>query len=297
MYSNAMNQIGNITFLGEADNPVQKLRVEATSTDAGFISYEWTYVDTLDQNNYLTGTHYTLEGVDEYVPIAETEIEEIPHKMYYKRNGSGDNISYEPTSFRVEEGLQLYEKTHVVNISNHMEGKKQGSTETDVIANTVGKYYATATNTVGGNEATTSSLTLVFPGPEILDYTEEGNLPNNSYLNNGGEGSISVQVEVDERGAKPTFEWQYGTSNVGPFAALTDANFSQTDLDKWSINEAGNELTINNKPGFYRVLATSTRNYATIDKMSDITKVTLPLGAPTITSPLADTAISSLYGA
>lgn len=65
-------------------------------------------------------------------------------------------------------------------------------------------------------------------------------------------------------------------------------------------SKVGNKgiLKIAGKPGFYKVIPASTRNYHTIELDEEMTtKVTMPLQFPVITSPAKDTALTSLYGA
>ena len=291
-------------------NPNQVLRVEATSTDAGVITYEWKYIDTV-QPAPIGGNIYKITGTDEYRAIPETEIEAVPHKMYYTKTVVNGADVYTPTEFRVEEGLELYEKTNYINVFqdnpydenhrrtgnhlNHNTSEPYGASANHAIPHVAGKYYAIAKNTVGDNSAINESLTIVFPAPEHLEFTETGNLAPNNYLRSTGEGSISVTVEVDERGAKPTYQWLFSNSLTGTYVPINDPSLAE-DANKWSVNESGNTLTITNKPGYYKALVTSTRNYEQIHKESEPTKVTMPLGAPVIVTPAGDIAVSSLYG-
>lgn len=294
------NQIENADYVGETQleayidetSPIQTLRVQATSNDAGNITYTWYYNDTLN-TTYTGGLTYRLTGEDEYIPIPATETTAVPHKLYYKQEGG----EYVPTSFALQEGLQLYEKTNVYKVRYHNTGYNTAASTEQEMPHVVGYYKAVAKNTVGDNYAETDSITIVFPGPEKIEFTETGNLPRNSYLNSTGEGSIQVEVSVDERGAKATYEWEFGESLTGPFYSINNTvAFTEEERQKWSVNEAGNVLTINGKRGFYKVKAITTRNYDTKSIYSDVTKVTLPLQSPVITAPLYDQAVSSLYG-
>ncbi len=277
-------------------NPMQTLRVEATSSDAGVITYEWKYIDTVPPAP-IGGNGYNLRGTDEYRPVTETTA--VEHKMYYTRSIVNDEPVYTPTDFRVEEGLELYEKTNVLQVWQDNESNPRIGTHVENgqqrIPHVVGKYYAIAKNTVGDNSATNESLTIYFPAPEHLEFTETGNLSPNNYLTSTGEGSIGVTVEVDERGAKPTYQWMFSNTLTGAYVPINDPSLAE-DADKWSVNESGSTLTINNKPGYYKVLVTSTRNYEQIHKESEPTKVTMPLGAPVVVTPAGDIAVSSLYG-
>lgn len=270
----------------DTNSPIQTLRVEAGSDDAGYITYKWKYLDTLNAA-YADGLAYFIEGEDEYVAVPEEEIVANPQRRYYKQVGEGDDATYELTTFTTEG--TLYKKTNKIRVANNMLAKNSVTDTEETKPHVVGKYLAIATNTVGGNTVSAESIPIVFPEPKVLEFTENGNLPPNSYLNNAGEGSIQVAVVVDERGATPSYEWQYSTSLIGPFVPITD--LSAEDQEKLSAN--GNVLTINGLPGFYRAKAISTRNYATIEKDSAVSKVTLPLQPPTITYPTSDVAVSS----
>jgi len=266
-------------------NPYQTLRVEATSNDAGTISYKWQYRDLLE-TTYTGGLTYDLAETVEYIPT--TDEAKVDHKLYYKQ--SGDN--YVPAEFEVTEGVQLYEKTSTYKVQYHAVGKNTVTLEDGVMPHVVGQYKAIARNTVGDNYEETDSVTIVFPSPEKLEFTETGDLSNNYFLNNNGIGSISTEVEIDERGAKATYDWLFANSPTGGFTPIDQLD----EAEQAKLSAEGNTLTINNKPGYYRVIVKSTRNYDTIQKQSNVCKVTGALAAPTIVTPVTDTAVSSKYG-
>ena len=279
----------------DPENPTQVLRVEATSSDAGMISYEWKYVDqsrAIRISNPTNEQIYRLTGVEEYIPTKdETPVE---HKKYYNSNHEREEF---PAEGLAEDQI-LYERTNAVTISSGMPGTgSEGAVEH--IPNVVGKYFAIATNTVGatGNTETNQSKTIVFPGPVKLEFTEAGQLAPNTYLSDGGVQNITTAVEIDERGAKASYEWQYSKTYAGTFSPISGdtSTLDPEDQAKLSVNEDGDTLRIEGLPGYYKVLAKSTRNYETIQKESAITKVTMPLKKPVITYPAVDTAVSSLY--
>lgn len=99
------SHIENADYIGETrleayideTSPVQTLRVQATSQDAGIITYTWYYSDTL-VTSYSGGLKYRLTGEDEYIEVPSTVTEADPHKLYYKKEGN----DYIPTSFVVQ---------------------------------------------------------------------------------------------------------------------------------------------------------------------------------------------------
>lgn len=211
----------------DPDHPSQILRVHATSNDAGDISYAWRYTDTLN-TNFTSGLTYNLVGVDDYIATKDTEKD--PHKVYYKPNGSGENITYLPTEFVLEEGVTLYERTNTYVVAAGKTGYNTASSKDEIMPHVVGEYKAIATNTVGDNFEPSDSLTINFPAPKKLEYVETGKLTKNSYLNAAGEGEIEVEVAIDERGATSSFTWLFSDVSInGPYKPIDDDSISAAE--------------------------------------------------------------------
>ena len=281
-------------YIDADNNPIQYLRVQAATSDTGLISYSWVYRDTVD-TSVQDGVTYNLNQVTDAseIYLVSQDITPVAHKVYYKKVNDVYTIS------EFDGNDVMYEKYSVIAVRKNQVGRRQLANNDQVLDHVAGVYQAKATNSVGGNTSDALSYAIVFPAPEVLDFTEEGNLPANAFLNGSNSGSLSVAVVIDENGAKDTYEWEYSTTLTGPFTPISGetSTLTPTEKAKLSVNEAGNVLTIDNFPGFYRVRAISTRNYEQIKKLSDVCKVTPALQAPTIIAPTKDTAVSSLYAA
>ncbi len=272
-------------YIDAVDNPVQKLRVQATANDTGIVSYTWFYNDTVD-TSIEGGRKYYLVPQNEYIETAD--LLPVAHKVYYRKDG--DN--YLATEFTGDD--TMYEKYSVVEVRSGQLGKANAMSDPEALLHVVGKYYAVAKNSVGDNWEDAQSYIIEFPAPEKLAYTEDGNLPANMFLSQAGTGTLEVTIEIDEN-AKDTYMWEYGTSLTGPFTPISGDTSTLTATEKNKLSADGNSLLINDLPGFYRVRAISTRNYETIEELSAVTKVTPVLAAPVITYPKKDKAVSSLY--
>ena len=277
-------------YIDETDHPVQYLRVQAATSDTGLISYSWKYRDTVDQS---------IQGGVTYDLIPSTEPEEIylrsedilpqPHKVYYKKANNEYSITdYDPND-------TMYEKYSVVAVTKNQLGRRNMNDANHPLDHVVGIYNATATNSVGGNTSECDSYIIEFPAPKVLDFAEGGDLGDNAFLGSGNSGQIEVTVVIDEHGAKDTYEWEYGPTLAGPFTPISGLGSTLTPEQQAKLSANGNKLTIADLPGFYRVRAISTRNYETIEKLSNVCKVTPQLKAPVITYPTKDMAVSSLY--
>lgn len=278
----------------DADNTPQILRVQATTTDTGIIGYEWYYVDTLQPGN-MGGKLYRLKSSADYQPC--TDATAIPNKKYYVQSGV-DNLGepeYSEVKFEdIQPGQTFYERFSIVRVEDGHRGTVDGETTDEILQHVVGRYYVKAFNYVGEDDNMTQSYTVEFPGPDVVEFAEGGELSRNVYMTNG-VGAIEVHATVDERGAKASYRWLYSeTGEV--FTDITDPGFPAASKSKLSVNEDGNILTISGLPGYYKVQVVSTRNYHTKTIESEgMCKVTELTKAPRIVRPAQDTPVSSRY--
>lgn len=88
----------------DEDHPEQILRVQASSTDTGLMSYQWFYQDLLDTSTSEGAQYYMIastEPTDIYLQSADT-LTPTPYKAYYKKSGD----DYIPSEFLTSE--QMY---------------------------------------------------------------------------------------------------------------------------------------------------------------------------------------------
>lgn len=281
-------------YVDAVDNPAQLLRVQAATNDTGGISYQWFYVDELDTAQSQNGVLYRLIPSDDYQKTNDTVA--VANKVYWKRSGNDYVIADFAASFAAHE--DIYEKYSTVTVQKGQRGYNATlGEEAEILTHVVGKYYAKAINTVGSNTDDTNSVTIFFPSPSKPVITTD--LEENAYLGANGLGKITVVAELDPMGAKATYRWEYSTSPTSGFTPIFEetTTLTQEQQAKFSTNTEGNELYIDNMPGFYKVVVISTRNYDEAVTASDVvSKVTMPVAKPTIISPTANTAVSSLNG-
>lgn len=268
-------------YINENGNAVQVLRVEATGS--GMIGYDWIYVDTLqpDANTLIGGKLYHLTPVIDYRETADTD-GPVEGKKYYVQVSEDEYVEQD---YATAPGT-LYEKFSIVQVEN---GQKD--VNNNVLPHVVGKYYAIASNYVGSNHSDAPSKTIVFPAPEVVEFDENGGLAPNAYMQDG-VGKIVVQAKLGERGTEYTYNWLYSATAEGPFTPITDQSLDASIRQKLSTNEAGNELTIRNQPGYFKVQITGTRNYEpkTIESESSCKVAPIVVG-PTV-SPAAGQSIA-----
>ena len=295
-------------YIDAVDNPVQTLKAEAAiEGDTGFVRYEWTYTDTL--SNPVKVYDLVPETKYEAIQAGETK---VANKIYYKEDASTAS-GYSPIAFEDAENLPLFEKYSVVEVKNGHEGKATGADDPAPLDHVVGLYQVKAITTKNGaSSSPTGSVIVNFPKPEVLEFAEGGNLDANYFLAAGtNQGSIEVEPIIDERGAKASYIWCYGDTATGPWHPIFGPTSSLTQEEKetyYVLNEAGSTtglnidepgrvLTINNRPGYYKVIVVSTRNYSEKKLASGVCKVTKSLAKPQITAPTAPVSMTSLYGA
>lgn len=285
-------------YIDAVDNPAQVLKVQAATTDTGIIGYEWMYTDehpaTIEEFGGVKNYYLVPEIV--YAPTADG-INPVANKIYYKEDASS-STGYSQVDFNEAKqgGIAVYEKYSTVTVRNGQSGRGTFADEPDTLQHVVGLYHANAINNKGDNSSRKESLYISFPSPKVLDFAENGNLEPNYFLNASTQnGAIAVVPVIDEHGAKATYDWCYSTTRTGAFQPIFGPA-STLSTDGLALNADGSELSINNRPGYYKVIVTSTRNYDTIKKESAICKVTNALQAPFITSPTEDVTMSTLYG-
>lgn len=231
------------------------LHVQASSPDAGVITYAW----------YKVGGDASLTSHIKYIPVdapAEGESRVLSHdKPLYTGLKSRDDLT-EPDVFRLFTGDEypvdqiLYER-----VSELIVEQRVGDNPT-----TTGFYYAVATNRVGSSTKSLESNILEIPYPETPQLIDEGVslVGENAIPVLDQENGVSIQAMVapidGEAAIKPhegtiSYEWHFR-------APLAD-NIAEPD-DETDVIVEGNEsvLTLDETAaeGFYSVIVKNALN-------------------------------------
>lgn len=228
------------------EHPERILRVEAGVNDTGYFHYDFKYRDLTLPAQAVTNA---LQVKYAYFPV--TEVAPIQGKRYYVKDGvdSQGRDVFVPSVGEFNPDT-AYEQTAYVVVSKELNPNNH----------VVGKYNAIISNNKNGSSAEIQSPVIIFPGPEILDYAENGNLSPYKFLT-GTDDTISVDVVADEFGTKVAYDWYKIADPSLPY-----------DLDELDLGELANNFTfvtttydgkldVTGEPGIYTVVITSTRNY------------------------------------
>ena len=274
----------------DEDNPNQLLKVQAVSRDTGTISYKWYYRDTITERTRTDSTPYLYSLTPTTVYERTTDNAPVANKIYYTKVSEDQQTGpqYAVTDFEGAGNNDLYEKFSTITVSYPITEATvlNDSPIESPLPHVVGKYWAEAKNSVGGNSDTKMSIIVDFPEPEILEFIEGGDLPDYMFLDDNNQGTLQVSIEKDAY-AKDTYAWYYSDVRTGGnWTAVGDTS---------NVYANGNTLTFNAKePGYYKVQVTSTLNYEPLVKESQPCKVSGKLAAPRVLVPAKDTAVSSL---
>lgn len=284
-----------------------ELIVEGSNSDQREMDYEWyraTWEEDLNDHtwkiNEATETlidsenaNYTQDTVYEVFNGDRTATFPI-HLALYVSAGGGETYSRYTGNDWPENPETLLYKCR--NRLTFIKGIKEDIT---------GRYYAKAYNRVYkkeedgtekliGESYQKSPFCYIYK-PDVLQYTENGNLPEYKSL---VKGPISLEVNFIESLKDPdvTHEWRrYDTIALANGDKIVGGEFSQTpsegDNPEIEIIESDDDIdTISkssrliNKAGYYKVLTKNTLNRTTQTEVSNICKVTGELTAPEIAS-------------
>lgn len=213
--------------------PVQK-SVQAIAKDAGQLSYAWKKYD-----------YYNNEKLDIAFEITMAETKDtarVEGKLYFIEDTLGDRgyILYKGDVFdkTSEDYVKIYERFSTGTI------------------NSIGKYYAIATNRVRQSTATTETkVCIVKPPVEPVITT---NVVDTEILNeeNTYTKVLKVVVRIDDEG-KETYQWFRqgpGETDFSPIADATDASYEIVGSAEEN-SETGGE-----GDGLYKVVITNNLN-------------------------------------
>ena len=272
--ADTMIEVGDLKIVSLQDDTIT-LKVQAVVADAGEITYKWYYQDAngeyydcenypvFDSDGIPTGETTTFGTVqDVYSLIDPAPQERVTNERYYMQiEGSRAYKLY--TGNIPTDGIPLYERysTFVVPESG----------------NITGYYQAAAWNNIklqNGKTLTTlyptRSDACLLPGPAVIVFKENGNLPNGSILNlvdedeNRYNTTLTVDTIPDDYQPKVKYEWRM--SNTSKEQVLDDSAeiLQTTDIPSLSVSE----------PGWYAVNIVAELNREEKTKLSEICKVT-----------------------
>lgn len=213
--------------------PVQK-SVQAIAKDAGQLSYAWKKYDYYNNEK--------LEIAFEITMAETTDTARVEGKLYFIADELGDRgyILYKGDVFdkTSEDYVKIYERFSTGTI------------------NSIGKYYAIATNRVRQSTATTETkICIVKPPVEPVITT---NVTDKEILNedNTYTKELKVAVRIDDEG-KETYQWFRQGPGESDFTPIADA-IDKTYEIVGSAEE--NSETGAEGDGLYKVVITNNLN-------------------------------------
>lgn len=245
------------------------LKAQAITSDAGMITYNWSYAATEPElaeewtSEDRAGT--TIFELITEKPDAARQASEV---FYVKNNGEPVSYSVYTGNFEDEDMEKgIYERFAAYEIL---------SSDRYV----AGKYKVTAVNRVGFGSKSTESVECEIPAPKVLniitDLIDYGAIVDTE---NGYVLPVAVEVDKDAQGdgVKVSYNWK-----------KTLAKPDENGESVWDeVENTTNELAVK-EPGWYKVEVVSTLNRANISKTSNIAKVTMPNAAPVLAHKAED---------
>lgn len=259
-------------------------RVQATSDDAGTISYTWIKKDLegdLAQNSLTSGL--------KFYEVDDTETN--PNKIYYQKSLEG---VYSPFAFTEEipdidtaeeMGITLYERISEATIN---------ASGADVL----GTYQCRITNRVGRKTTRLYGNIAMVQGPIDPTITKDIGTDNGGILSDEDNTlTISVEAETDEH-AYISYVWQKATTEDGEYDNIHTSQTGQY------VIEGGEYGELNDGDGFYKVVVETKLNsmvktaegaplrvtHAASPVTIQISSSNLPNGAYDINQPISVTA-------
>ena len=274
----------------------EALHVSAVSTDAGIISYKWTYldIDTDFGEVDAAGTDGDPSGSKLSIEFFLTKDETpVANKVYYVPNE--DNTGYVPFSL---DGLGTDETT-----GNPETPKSKGLYEkfSELKVYKVGKYYATAYNRkTRANTAKLDSDMFIVPIPIVPTITDENNLNpdgKNYILNKGGAAGNTVTLQVNPDNTEVvnkthkgvlSYEWFHRaerenptTHEEVPYVKIDDAPNSKELTLTFDADKSAQEVE-----GYYKVKVTNTKNGESVSIESKEARLSYPAEKPQLAYPV-----------
>lgn len=180
--------------------------VQAIAKDAGQLSYAW--------KKYDYHNNERLEMPFEITMAKTTDTARVEGKLYFLADTLGDR------------GFILYKGDVFDENANDYQGPIYERFSTGTL-NSIGKYYAIATNRVRQSTATTESIVCIIKPP--VEPVITTNVTDKEILNEGNSFTkeLKVTVRIDDEG-KETYQWfkmAPGTSDFVAIEGATDASY------------------------------------------------------------------------
>lgn len=226
--------------------------VQASSDDAGIITYEW-------YRRPLGGSVNALTGEPIYIETTDTIFD--GSKIYYVADSANGTEAYKVRTFtpgtEIPEDEVLYEMFNAYT------------------ATATGDYWVIAKNRKGIATKTKDSLTVRIPGPEALTVTyPEGQA--NTILDDEGKATLSVTGDTAQVGDKITYTW-----TAPGIEAVEEANKVKGVASKLEIPAvAEDDLALFDKT--YTVSAYASRNGDVTEAQAFTFRVTDEAHAPVV---------------
>lgn len=270
----------------DANREVEALHVSAVSTDAGIISYKWTYldIDTEMGPSGAAGTESDTSGSKisiEFILTKDTA--PVANKVYYQKDGNADvYIPFDVAGLdsELEEtpaSKGLYEKFSQLKVYK------------------VGKYYATAYNRkTRANTTTLDSDMFIVPMPIVPVISDPNNLnPNGKdyILYKGGDHGNTVTLSVHPNNEETVNHTHKGVLSYTWYHRSGKAGVEYTELEN---SPNSNELTLifdaDKKPeeveGYYKVKVTNTKNGESVHIESKEARLSYPAEPAPLAYPM-----------
>lgn len=271
------------------------MSVQAITTDAGQLSYKWSYINDDGSIKYSDCEKAGFGIVQHEVPVAFSKEAMIAlakngrsiGERYFTYNENsmepytecfyvGDDFKdllskwLDPTA-KEEEKVQLYEKVETFTVPS--EGVITGTYQAKVV-NTVshGTDTLTTINPSYSNEC-------LLPPPQDITFEEGKNLPLGVIFGDENKANIGVTLVKDTNGADLKFTWKKSTtSNNSGFEVLSDA----ANVATYTVTEPG-WYTVDIKSSLNRSYKYSTDDTtANGESIVNICKVTGMPAAPMV---------------
>ena len=269
-----------------ANKEVEALHVYAVSTDAGIISYKWTYldIDTGMGPSGAAGTESDTSGSKisiEFILTKDTT--PVANKVYYQKDDDADAyIPFDVAGLDAEleetpASKGLYEKFSQLKVYK------------------VGKYYATAYNRkTRANTATLNSDTFIVPMPIVPVISDSDNLNpdgNDYILYKGGNHGNTVTLSVRPDNTETVNHTHKGVLSYTWYHRSGKAGVEYAELEN---SPNSNELTLifdaDKKPeeveGYYKVKVTNTKNGESVHIESKEARLSYPAEPAPLAYPI-----------
>lgn len=247
-----------------------KLYAQAYASDTGGISYVWKYKDLYEDNTENSESIITIDSVNEWIEVDKENLTEEDSKYtYWVRAGLKPNGEYL---------YNRYEGSIPPTESDNLEGKELYIQLSRVIANKAGIYYVNAENRITNSSSTKTSEIAKFPKPEYINITKQpdrkGILQDVSTEENSLSFEYPLSVSVGNEDGVLTYQWLMAEDYSFSFEG---GNEEYVEIE--GATEKDYKAT---EPGHYKVVIKNTRNRASKELVSEVSRITYTAKSPVL---------------